>query len=203
MDALGGVRLSRRMTTRSSNPAATPSPPTGATGATGATEQTAASAGVRPDPAAVARAVAKRSFCTLATTSARGRPHVAGVLYAVAGGDLYVSTMRASRKARNIAANPRVAVCIPVRRLPIGPPATVQFQGVAEIVAPDEPRLRDLVAAGRLKAITSHGELDAPDACFLRITPPPRVVTYGLGMSLLRLARDPLNAGSSVEIQLP
>ncbi|HEX6418857.1 MAG TPA: pyridoxamine 5'-phosphate oxidase family protein [Acidimicrobiales bacterium] len=183
------------MTPSMSIPAATAAPTGG--------DAAAAPAGVRPDPAAVARAIAKRSFCTLATTSPSGRPHVAGVLYAVAGGDLYVSTMRASRKARNIAADPRVGVCIPVRRLPIGPPSSVQFQGVGEIVAPDDPRVRDLVDAGRLKAVTSHGELDLPGACFLRITPPRRVVTYGLGMSLVRLVRDPLNAGGSAEVELP
>lgn len=152
-------------------------------------------------PAAlVLRAIERRSFCTLATTSAQGRPHVAGVLYAVAGTDLYVSTMRTSRKARNIEANPSVAVCIPVRRLPVGPPSSVQFQGRAELLELDDPALRRLADAGRLKGVTSHGELELPGGCFVRITPNGRAATYGLGMSLLRFLRDPLAAAGFTEL---
>jgi general stress protein 26 len=148
----------------------------------------------------VTRAIAKRSFCTLATVSPAGRPHVAGVAYSPVGTTLYVNTGRPSRKARNIADNPHVAVAIPVRRLPIGPPALVQFQATAEILAMDDPHILELVQAGRLKTITSHGELDHPDGCFLRITPTGRLHTYGLGMSLLKVMRDPLNAAGTVEL---
>ena len=62
----------------------------------------------------VLRTIGRRSFATLATTSAAGQPHAAGVLYARSGDHLYVSTMRQSRKARNIIENPRVAVTIAV-----------------------------------------------------------------------------------------
>lgn len=144
------------------------------------------------------RAIARHTYCTLATGSTR--PHVAGVIYAAVDDALYVSTLRGSRKARNIAANPRVAVTIPIRRLPIGPPATVQFQGTAEVLAVDDPEVVALAAAGRLKPITGHGELELPDGCVLRIRPGRRLITFGLGMSLLRLIRDPLNTGGSVEL---
>ncbi|WP_170160386.1 pyridoxamine 5'-phosphate oxidase family protein [Prauserella muralis] len=146
------------------------------------------------------KAIAKRSFCTLATSSPAQRPHVAGVLYQAVGTTLYVSTERGSRKARNIAANPHVAVCIPIRRLPVGTPSSVQFQGRAEILPVDHPELVRLAGAGRLKAVTSHGELELPDGCFLRITPMRRLTTYGVGMSLVRLLRDPLNAAGTVEL---
>lgn len=154
----------------------------------------------KPQPGQITKAIDRRSFCTLATTSAANRPHVAGVLYEAVGTVLYVSTLRAGKKARNIAANPHVGVCIPIRRVPVGPPSTVQFQGVAEILATDDPHILDLVKAGHLKSITAHGELDLPDGCFLRITPARRVNTYGLGMSLRQLRRDPINAGGSVEL---
>ncbi|HEX6416913.1 MAG TPA: pyridoxamine 5'-phosphate oxidase family protein [Acidimicrobiales bacterium] len=171
-------------------------------GAGGVPDAGASGPGFHPDPAKVARAIAKRSFCTLATTSPSGRPHAAGILYAVADGALYVSTLRTSRKARNIAENPRVGVVIPVRRLPVGPPSSVQFQAVAEILGVDDPGVRRLAGAGRLKAITGHGELELPDGCVVRITPPRRVLTYGLGMSLRRLVRDPLDAAGAVELDL-
>jgi len=154
-----------------------------------------------PDLDQVVKAIGKRSFCMLATVSPSGRPHVAGVLYQAIGTTLYLNMSRDSRKARNIADNPLVAVSIPIRRLPVGgPPSTVQFQGRAEILGFDDPDLVRMVGAGELKNITSHGELDHPDGCFVRITPLRRITTYGLGMSLLTLIRDPLHAGGTVEL---
>ena len=144
----------------------------------------------------VERAIAGRSFAVLSTVSDAGFPHAAGVVYAADGTDLYVSTMRSSRKARNIAADDRVAVVIPVRRLPIGPPFNVQFQGRASVLDVDDPDITRLVAAGTLSGITKHGELDEPDGCFLRIRPTATVHTYGLGVSALAVARDPLHVGA-------
>lgn len=154
----------------------------------------------RPTAPAIYRALTKRSFATLATTSDRGHPHSAGVLYAAVGTDLWVSTMRASRKARNIAHNDRVAVTVPVRRIPFGPPSSIHFQGRARIIDLDDPELRRLASNGSLKSITGHGELELEGGCFLKITPKDRLLTYGLGLSLLQLIRDPLNAGASVTV---
>ncbi len=149
---------------------------------------------------AVRRAIARASYCTLATASAANRPHVVGVLYAVVDGDLYVATLGSSVKVRNVRENERVAVCIPVRRYPVGPPFSVQFQGRAEVLAVDDPDVVRTLEAGRLKRITSHGELDAPDPCFLRIRPGRRVATYGVGVPLRTILRDPIHASRSVEM---
>jgi hypothetical protein len=146
----------------------------------------------------ITRTIAKRTFATLATTSPSGRPHVAGVLYAEVDGDLYLSTVRESRKGRNLAANPDVFVCIPVRRLPVGPPSSVQFASTAEVLAQDHPDVVRLAAEGRLKAITGHGELTLPGGCFVRIAAPATYLTYGLGLSLRRLMKDPLHASARV-----
>jgi general stress protein 26 len=149
----------------------------------------------------VVKLVGKRSFATLATVSPADRPHSAGVLYKALGTTLYVNTHRHSRKARNVAANPHVGVTIPIRRLPIGPPSQVQFQAVAELLAVDDPHIVHLAESGQLKEVTSHGELDDPENVFLRITPGRKLHTYGLGMSLRQLLRDPLNAAGSVELR--
>jgi general stress protein 26 len=145
-------------------------------------------------------AIGRRSVCMLATSSSRNRPHEATVIYAAVGTTLYINTDRSSRKARNVAENPHVGVVIPVRRLPVGPPSEVQFQGTAEIVDMDDPHIAELVEAGQLKKVTSHGELDRPDGCFIRITPGRTVHTYGLGMSLWQLLRHPLDAAGRVEL---
>lgn len=154
----------------------------------------------RPEPATVVRAVQKRSFANLATVSAAGRPHVAGVLYEAVGTTLYLNTTRTTRKARNVAATGHVAVSIPIRRAPVGPPSLVHFQASAELLEPTEAEIVDLVSAGELASITSHGELDLPGSVFVRVDPSPRWHTYGLGMSLLSLIRNPLDGAGLVEL---
>src|SRR5687767_11933950 len=99
---------------------------------------------------AAERVLARRSFCTLATASPAGRPHVVGVVYAVVDGRLYVHSTEGSRKIRNIRANPRIGVCVPTRSVPFAPPFCVQFQGTAAVLAPDDPEIVALLAAGRL-----------------------------------------------------
>jgi general stress protein 26 len=148
---------------------------------------------------AVAKALARKSFMTLATASPAGRAHAAGVLYAAAGGSLYVNTNVKSRKARNIDGNPNVAVCIAVRRLPVGPPATIMFQGTATVLDRDDSDVRGLLDSGALKRITSHGELDDPDNWFVKIAPVGRINTFGIGVSLRTLIRHPLETFGSTE----
>jgi hypothetical protein len=164
------------------------------------TETPTSTSPVKLDPHKIRKAMATRSFATLASSSSIGHPHVAGVLYELVGTDLWINTMRNSRKARNIEANERVGVTIPVRRLPVGPPSTIQFQGTAEVFTAQSPEVIDLVGAGLLKSITSHGELELDGSCFVRLTPKRRLHTYGLGLSLLKLIRDPLNASGSIEL---
>lgn len=154
----------------------------------------------QPDAAKVFRQIDKRSFATLATVSNADRPHVAGVLYELHDKALYVNTLETSRKGRNLAANPHVGVAIPIRRVPVGPPSSVQFQGTVEMLAVDDPAIVRLIEAGKLRSITGHGELDLPGSVFVRIALPPRIHTYGLGMSLRRLIADPLNAAGTVDL---
>ncbi len=148
--------------------------------------------------AAVEAAIAGNAFCTLATSSSENRPHVAGVLYALVGRELYVHTDQASRKARNIAANARVAVCVPVEVEPGSPPNTVSLQGTATLLATDAPEISTLIADGSLAAVTSHGELERPETCFIKITPGQRVAIYGIGVSEEAIAADPLSAFGNV-----
>ncbi|MDY7102617.1 MAG: pyridoxamine 5'-phosphate oxidase family protein [Actinomycetota bacterium] len=177
--------------------------PTTATHTTAATAPAAAhqpATAAHPTAEQVRKAIAKRSFCVIATASEANRPHVAGVLYAEVDGDLYISTMLDSRKAKNLLANPRVSVTVPIRRIPFGPPSNVQYATTAEVLDLDHPDVRRHAEAGRLKAITGHGELELDGGCFIRLAAPKVANTYGIGMSLLKLIRDPLSAGGRVEL---
>lgn len=152
-----------------------------------------------PTLALVERAMARRSYAVLGTVSPAGRPHAAGVVYTMVDGDLWVSVDRSSRKARNIAANRFVHVQIPVRRGPVGPPSSIQFAATAELLSPGDPEVQRLLAAGRLKKVAGHGELERPAAALVRVSPDRVLHTYGLGLSLLALIRDPLAAAGRVE----
>lgn len=156
--------------------------------------------GIAPSAAQLLALIGRRTVAHLATVSAAGRPHAATVLYAPVGTTLYVSTDTGSRKARNIRANPHVGICIPVRRLPVGPPSSIQFQARATLLDRDDDEITSLAAAGRIAGVTGHGELDRADACFVRIEPGAQVHTYGLGMSLLHLLRHPLDAAGTVAL---
>lgn len=144
----------------------------------------------------IARALRRKTFATLATVSPAGRSHCAGVVYAYIDGSLWVHTMRDGRKGRNVAHNPSVGVCIPYRRLPVGPPYTLHFQGVAQLIPLDDPQAVALHDAGRLDAITGHGAMDMDGACFLRITPTGTFHSFGPGVPVLDLARNPLETGA-------
>ncbi len=146
------------------------------------------------------RAIARNSFCVLATSSASNRPHAVGLLYAAVDTTVYLLVGQDTIKTRNIRENPRVAVCIPVRRYPFGPPMAVQFQGVAEVLTADDPGIRQLLAAGRLKRIAGYGAADKPGTCFIRVTPAHRISTYGLGIPILRLLRDVSQGARSVDL---
>ncbi|MDQ3655964.1 MAG: pyridoxamine 5'-phosphate oxidase family protein [Chloroflexota bacterium] len=160
----------------------------------------AASFDVDRQRAIAQKAIAKQSFGTLATSSSANVPHVVGVRYAVVDGALYVTMFDDSIKARNIRTNPRVAVCIPARKIPMFPPFAVQFQGRADLLPKDDPEIVRLFEAGAFKRIISNKDFEAPHTCFARIVPSRRVSTYGLGVPLLQIVREPTSAIRSVDL---
>ena len=148
----------------------------------------------------ITKILARHSFCIVATTSPAGNGHAAGVVFDWADGALYIHTMRSSRKARNIAANPHVGIVVPARRLPVGPPFTVQFQATAAILSMTDATIRRLLDERKLASTSGHGALEEPDGCFLQITPASVVHTYGIGVPIIGVIKDPLHAGARTTI---
>ena len=144
----------------------------------------------------IAKILARRSFCILATTSPGGNSHAAGVVFDWADNAMFVHTMRSSRKARSIAGNPNVGIVVPARRLPVGPPFTIQFQATATILSMDDLAIRALLAQRKLASTSGHGALEEPDGCFLRITPNATMHSYGIGVPVFEIIKDPLHAGA-------
>jgi general stress protein 26 len=148
----------------------------------------------------VQKIIAGRSFCSLATATRDGKPHIVGIMYKFVNGHLYFATGTSTKKARNIKDNPNVAIHISVRRytVPVGPPDSLQFSGTAQILSREDPEIVSLLNAGKLKSITGFGVLKEPDLCFLKIKPSRTMHTYGIGVPLLQFLRDVANADRTV-----
>jgi hypothetical protein len=181
-----------------------PQAPAGADGA-GVTRAAAGGAGrplaARLTSEQVWHQLARGSFAVLSYVTPAGEPRSSGVVYRTVGRRLYLATAPDSWKARHVAASGRVAVTVPVRRggllslvLPI-PPATVSFHATAVVHPADSPRVRPL-----LKELASllPRERQA-SAAVIEVIPEGRFVTYGVGVSLMRL-RDPAAAGGRVAV---
>jgi hypothetical protein len=67
--------------------------------------------------------------------------------------------------------------CVPIRRLPVGPPSSVQFGATVNILGVDHPDVVRLVQSGAFKSITAHGELELPKSCFLAVHPSNTMLT--------------------------
>jgi hypothetical protein len=140
-------------------------------------------------------AIARASFAVLGFVTPSGEPRTSGVVYKVVGRRLYVAVAPDGWKARHIAAAGRVSVTVPVGRggilalvLPI-PPATVTFQGSANVHSPGSAEARTLLAKlAPLLPVERQAS-----ASIIEILPEGAFLTYGLGVSLMKM-RDPAAA---------
>jgi hypothetical protein len=140
------------------------------------------------------RALAKASFAIVSHVNAAGEPRSSGVMYGTADRRLYVAVAADGWKARQIVTGQELAVTVPVRRggilalfVPI-PPATITFQAKATV----HP-------AGSLEigSVSKNLERLVPEArkagsCILELVPEGRFLTYGIGVSLMKMANPAL-----------
>jgi hypothetical protein len=107
---------------------------------------------------------------------------------------------------RNIRAHPDVAFVVPIphRLIPLFPPKAIQFQGNASVVpGEDEGALRAFSSSWfhrRILATERRIVAQGGEVCFIRIQPDPKVFTYGIGMSPLRVMRHARQAIGRVHI---
>src|SRR5215469_14599502 len=135
------------------------------------------------------RALTRASFAVVSYVTPAGEPRSSGVVYATDGGRLYVAVAADSWKARHIAASGQVAVTVPVRRggllsllLPI-PPATISFHAAA-IVHPAGPLAPGAVPAQLTSLLPAERRYSS---CVIEIVPEGWFVTYGIGVSLMKM----------------
>ena len=106
----------------------------------------------------------------VATASADGTPHVAVVAPVLEGRQLWIFTMRSSRKARNLAANPRIS-------LMWRPRSEIYLTADAELVDSADDKAR-LWARSDLPfdPVGFFDTPDNPDFVLVRVTPRRAVV---------------------------
>ena len=147
---------------------------------------------------AVLNELRKRSFAVLSTADENGRPHAVGVEYGVSpkGDAIYVMTRQQLKKVRNISVNSHVAVTVPLTRrlLWFLPPASIQFQGTAEILdQTDEEGIRTFnrFFMGRriLRMYEEFARRGETRVCFIRIVPDSEISTYMVHQSIWEMAR--------------
>ncbi len=110
-------------------------------------------------------AVHLTGFAHVATVRPDGHPHVAKVAPAIDGEMLWIATRASSRKARNVAANPRVA-------LMFEPAAEAYVQADAELIS--DLTVKERIWTSGLFAFPLEGffgSFDHPDFVLIRLTP--------------------------------
>jgi hypothetical protein len=154
------------------------------------------------DTRQVWREITKASFAVLSQVTPAGEPRSSGVLYKSIGKRLYVAVAADSWKARQIAADRRVAVTVPVRRggilslvAPI-PPATISFHGTALVHPAGSPAAQSLTR--ELASLVPPRR--RASTCIVEILPEGTFLTYGLGVSLLKM-RDPAASRGHVPVK--
>jgi len=148
----------------------------------------------------------KKTFGVLSTISPGGSSQTTGIIYALsppgAAFRLYLITVRSYLKARNIARNPQVSFLVPYPHtlLPFVPASCISFSATAEIAPLDDPEGRAAFATNRILRMNLAETDSFEDGVFLRIRPKRSMHCYGIGIGLMTIARNPAEAGYSVEI---
>jgi PPOX class probable F420-dependent enzyme len=129
---------------------------------------------------AVARLIERERVCRVATTGRRGMPHLVPVCQVVAGGKIYFASGSDSRKALNLAENPRVAVTVDLYSEDWTHLKGVMIQGRARLVARGSgfQRVRALLYR-KYPQYSSEAALDPSDSVVVEVTP-TRVFAWGL-----------------------
>jgi hypothetical protein len=136
--------------------------------------------------------LAKASFTVISFVTPNGDPRSSGVLFKAVGKRLFVVVAPDSWKARHIAADPRVALTVTIRRgglislvAPI-PPATISFHGSAVVHPPDSLSIPDELAS-----------LVPPErrssSTIIEVAPEGTFVTYGIGVALMKMRTPALS----------
>jgi len=155
----------------------------------------------------LARLIAKRNFCVLATQGRHG-PHVAGVGYFARGLDLYIPTSAKTVKARNVRRDPRVAVHIPVPwPLVPAPMKSIQFPGNAEILPIDDASANEALERSSfvmrrvMRRLLKNVDTEVwGESVWIHVRPRKRIETFMIGVPSTTIFREEAKAMLHFEV---
>lgn len=129
---------------------------------------------------AVARLFERERVCRVATSNPRGVPHLVPVCQVVSGGKIWFASGTDGRKAKNLAANPRLALTIDLYSDDWAHIKGVMVQGRARLYARG-PRFRKIRALlyKKYPQYAREAALDESDSVVVEVTP-TRVFTWGI-----------------------
>lgn len=130
----------------------------------------------------------KETFGVLGMVNAAGEARTVGILFVVRERKLYISSAKDAWKVRYVESNPAISMTIPItKRVPLMPwikipPATITFQGIGRVLAP-QVLSPEIVAASLGGDVAADPErLDL--VSIIEVAPQGEFVTYGVGISL-------------------
>ncbi len=149
-----------------------------------------------------------KTFGILNTIDQEGFPHSTGVLYGVSKPSskftIYIITSIKYRKTKNIKKNSNVSFIIPFPHhyLRFVPSNTITLTGKAEIKPFDNGEVLEIFMEKRiLRLITEHlSEESKKELVIIEIKPDPRILCYGVGISMWKLRKGHTEGGYSVRI---
>jgi hypothetical protein len=152
--------------------------------------------------------IRSKTFGILNTMDQNGFPHTSGVLFGVSKPSskftIYIVTSIKYRKAKNIQKNPNVSLIIPFPHyyMRFVPSSTITITGKAEIKSFDNGEVLEIFMKKRiLRLITQHlTEEEKKEMAIIKIKPNPKILCYGIGISMWKLRKGHSKGGYSVKI---
>jgi PPOX class probable F420-dependent enzyme len=129
---------------------------------------------------AIAKLLARERVCRVATTGEGGTPHVVPVCHVLAGGKVYFGTGNDSQKARNLKANPHVAVLVDLYSEDWRFLKGVVVQGTARLIqrGPEFRKIRTLLYE-KYPQYPDEAALEESDDVIVEMTP-ARVASWNV-----------------------
>jgi PPOX class probable F420-dependent enzyme len=128
----------------------------------------------------VAKLIANERVCRVATAGAEGRPHLVPVCHVLAGDRIYFGSGDDGRKAKNLEANPQIAVTVDLYSDDWSQLRGVMVQGTARLIerGPRFKRARARLYA-KYPQYAKEAALSPSDSVVVEVTP-THVFTWGL-----------------------
>lgn len=160
-----------------------------------------------PDFSYIEKQVRKKVFGVFNTIDPQNRPHSTGIVFAIPPPDygfaIYMITGKRAMKVKNILQNSATSLVVtfPHYYIRFAPTFYVMFRGTSEILSVDNEIFRISFSQKMVTRKALKDDLrESIDNCVIKFTPEPTVFCFGLGISPLKILKNPGIARYKVSI---